>query len=170
MHYRSEYSGVAKHSGCTGRANPALVRAAAIAMAAALTLFVGSATAQNTLPPAMDSVSPDAGAPPMSQSGGGDLNYFSQDLGTILRLRYSTQSYGQDGTGNFDLGTMQVVTMGDTAAFFDGQVTMNESDGVGFNLGLGCASHLGVSARLGWIPPHDGRLARLARWQVASER
>jgi hypothetical protein len=79
----------------------------------------------------------DAGAPPMSESGGGDLNFFSQDLGTILRLRYNTQSYGQDGTGNFDIGTMQVVTMDDTAAFFDGQVTMNESDGVGFNVGLG---------------------------------
>ena len=35
----------------------------------------------------------------MMQSGGGDLSYFSQDLSTILRLRYSTQSYGQDGTG-----------------------------------------------------------------------
>lgn len=137
MHYRSQDSGVANRCRRTGHVQTALVRAAAIAFAAALTLVIRTATAQNSLPPAMDSVSPDAGAPPMSQSGGGDLNYFSQDLGTILRLRYSTQSYGQDGTGNFDLGTMQVVTMGDTAAFVDGQVTMNESDGVGFNIGLG---------------------------------
>ena len=36
----------------------------------------------------MESASADAGAPPMSQSGGGDVNYFSQDLGTILRLQY----------------------------------------------------------------------------------
>src|SRR3954470_1030977 len=137
MHYRSEYPGVANHFRCTGRVKRAVVCAAALAFATALTLLIGSATAQNTLPPAMESVSPDAGAPPMSQSGGGDINYFSQDLGTIVRLRYSTQSYGQDGTGNFDIGTMQVVTMDDTAAFFDGQVTMNESDGVGFNIGVG---------------------------------
>src|SRR3954454_1844147 len=77
----------------------------------------------------------DNGAPPMSQSG--DVNYFSQDLGTILRLKYSTESYGQDGAGNFELGTFQVITMEDTSAFFDGQVTMNEADGVGFNIGLG---------------------------------
>jgi hypothetical protein len=137
MHYRSENSGVAKHFHHTGQVQLALVRAAAFGFALSLSLAISSATADNTLPPAMDSVSPDAGAPPMSQSGGGDLNYYSQDLGTILRLRYSTQSYGQDGTGNFDLGTMQVVTMGDTAAFLDAQVTMNESDGVGFNIGVG---------------------------------
>ncbi len=76
-------------------------------------------------------------APPMSMSEAGDVGYFSQDLGTILRLRFSTESYGQDGNGNFDIGSMQVVTMDDTEAFLDGQVTMNESDGVGFNVGLG---------------------------------
>src|SRR3954453_10596765 len=137
MHYRSEHSGVANRFRRTGREKPALLRALALALIPLLALSIGRATAQNALPPAMDSVSPDAGAPPMSQSGGGDLNYFSQDLGTILRLRYSTQSYGQDGTGNFDVGTMKIVTMEDTAAFFDGQVTMNESDGVGFNIGVG---------------------------------
>ena len=71
----------------------------------------------------------------MTQSG--DVSFFSQDLGTILRLAFRTESYGQDGTGNFDIGTFQVVTMDDTSAFFDGQVTMNEADGVGFNVGLG---------------------------------
>jgi hypothetical protein len=87
------------------------------------------------LSPAMGAAGIDTGAPPVTQSG--DVSYFSQDLGTILRLQFRTESYGQDGTGNFDIGTMQVVTMDDTAAFFDGQVTMNESDGVGFNIGLG---------------------------------
>ena len=61
----------------------------------------------------------------MAQSG--NVSFFSQDLGTILRLRYNTESYGQDGQGNFDIGTMQVVTMDDSAAFFDGQVTMNDA-------------------------------------------
>src|SRR6188508_660053 len=126
MHYRSETLGVAKHFNRTRCVRRAPVRAPALALVAALSLFIGRATAQNALPPAMESAGPDASAPPMSQSGGGDIDYFSQDLGTILRLRYNTQSYGQDGTGNFDIGTMKVVTMGDTAAFFDGQVTMNE--------------------------------------------
>lgn len=71
----------------------------------------------------------------MTQSG--NVSFFSQDLGTILRLRFNTESYGQDGVGNFDIGTMQVVTMNDTAAIFDGQVTLNDVDGVGFNLGFG---------------------------------
>jgi hypothetical protein len=88
------------------------------------------------MPPAMESGA-DASAPPMMQSGGGDVAYFSQNLDTLVRLRYSTESYGQDGTGNFDIGTMKLITFEDTAAFFDGQVTMNENDGVGFNIGVG---------------------------------
>lgn len=110
-----------------------------LALVAALLVLVGRASAQETLPLPMNSTpamgATDPGAPPMSQSG--DVSFFSQDLGTILRLRYNTESYGQDHTGNFDIGTMQVVTMDDTAVFLDGQVTMNESDGVGFNVGLG---------------------------------
>ena len=137
MHYRSESSGVANHFNGARRVRPALVRALALALVSALTVSIGRANVPSALPPAMESASPDAGAPPINQSGGGDLSYFSQDLSTILRLRYSTESYGQDGTGNFDLGTFQIVTMDDTAAFFDGQVTLNESDGVGFNVGLG---------------------------------
>jgi hypothetical protein len=139
MHYRSESLGATNHSHRTRRVQRTFVRAFALTLVGALaaSVFIERANAQSAMPPAMDSVSPDAGAPPMSQSGGGDIGYFSQDLSSIVRLRYSTQSYGQDGTGNFDLGTFQIVTMDDTAAFFDGQVTMNESDGVGFNLGLG---------------------------------
>ncbi|MCC7475806.1 MAG: hypothetical protein IT425_10445 [Pirellulales bacterium] len=77
----------------------------------------------------------DPSAPPISQSG--NVSFFSQDLGALLRLRYNTESYGQDGQGNFDIGTMQVITMDDSAAIFDGQVTMNDQDGVGFNVGTG---------------------------------
>ena len=136
MHYRSESLGVANHFHRTRRIRPAIVCAPALAVAAALALFIGRANAQSALPPAMESES-DASAPPMSESGGGDMGFFSQDLGTIFRLRYNTPSYGQDGNGNFDIGTMKMVTYGDTAAFFDGQVTMNDSDGVGFNVGVG---------------------------------
>ena len=95
----------------------------------------GSCRAQNVTAEPVASAGYDPSTPPMSQSC--DVNYFSQDLGTVLRLRYNTESYGQDGRGNFDLGTMQVISMDDSAAIFDGQVTMNDIDGVGFNLGAG---------------------------------
>lgn len=77
----------------------------------------------------------DPSAPPMVESG--NVNFFSQDLGTVLRLRYNTESYGQNNQGNVDIGTMQVITMDDRAALFDGQVTLNDANGVGFNLGVG---------------------------------
>src|SRR3972149_4663200 len=35
--------------------------------------------------------------PPVTQMGGGE--FFSQELGTILRIRYNTESYGQDRRG-----------------------------------------------------------------------
>jgi hypothetical protein len=94
---------------------------------------MGGAFAQDMLmeaPPGMDN-----GIAPMTQYGEG--GYFSQDLGTILRLRYSTESYGQLGRGNFDIGTMPVWTFDDSAAFVDGQVTLNELQGVGYNIGVG---------------------------------
>ncbi len=164
MHYRSESLSVANHFNHTRRVRPALVRAPALALVAALTLFIGRAPAQTALPPAMESAAPDASAPPISQSGGGNIDFFSQDLGTILRLGYRTESYGQDGSGNFDIGTMKIVTMGDTAAFFDGQVTMNESDGVGFNLGLGYRwMNFPPYARELWT---NGRRQLVGRWHT----
>ena len=110
--------------------------AVAVATVAMLTLSIDRANAQTDMPAGMDQAA-DASAPPMTQSGGGNVDFFSQDLGTIFRFQYRTEAYGQDGTGNFDLGTMKVITFGDTSTFFDGQVTMNESDGIGFNLGVG---------------------------------
>ncbi len=91
--------------------------------------------AQNVAMEASEAPGADPGAPPVAESG--NVNFFSQDLGTLLRLRYNTESYGQDGQGNFDIGSMQVITMEDTAAILDGQVTMNDVDGVGFNVGVG---------------------------------
>ena len=72
---------------------------------------------------------------PTTEMGGGD--FFSQDLGTLLRLRYNTESYGQDRRGNFDIGTMRVASFEDAIAFFDGQATLSDVNGVGYNLGVG---------------------------------
>src|SRR2546430_302223 len=106
MHDRSESLTAAIQFGHTGHVWPALMRALAFASVVALMTGRDIASAQTALPPAMEAASgTDASAPPMSESGGGDINFFSQDLGTIFRLRYNTQSYGQDGTGNFDIGT-----------------------------------------------------------------
>lgn len=104
------------------------VCAAAICLSA-----LGVASAQDVVMPAPAGM--DNGAPPVTQYGGG--SFFSQDLGTMLRLRYNTESYGQYGRGNFDVGTMQVWSLDGSAAFVDGQVTLNELQGVGYNLGVG---------------------------------
>lgn len=76
----------------------------------------------------------DAGGAPMSYSGGG--SFYSQSLGTHLRVRYNTQSYGQS-EGNFNIGTMKLWNWGVDALFIDGQVTMNDNDGIGYNVGGG---------------------------------
>lgn len=81
-------------------------------------------------PPGMDS-----GAAPMTNYGGG--SFFSQDLGTVLRLQYRTESYGQYDRGNFDIGSMKVFSFDGSTIFIDGQVTLNEEQGVGYNIGTG---------------------------------
>jgi hypothetical protein len=83
---------------------------------------------------AMESEGFDVGAPEV-EMGGGD--FFSQELGTLLRMRYNTKSYGQDRRGNLDLGTMRIANFEDSIAFFDGQVTLSDVNGVGYNLGVG---------------------------------
>ena len=65
---------------------------------------------------------------PYTEMGGGE--FFSQELGTLLRIRYNSQSYGQDGHGNVDFGTMRVANFEDAIAFFDGQVTLNDVQGL----------------------------------------
>ena len=91
-----------------------------------------SAQEMDELPAMEDSF--EAGAPGVEMGGG---EFFSQELGTLLRLRYNTESYGQDRRGNFDIGTMQVQSFEDATAFFDGQATLNDVNGVGYNLGVG---------------------------------
>ncbi len=106
-----------------------------LAASCALVLLASAASAQESIEmPAMDGDAFDSGAP-MTDMGGGE--YFSQELGTLLRLRYSTQSYGQDRRGNFDLGTMRITNFEDAIGFFDGQVTLSDVNGVGYDLGVG---------------------------------
>ncbi|MGD9636248.1 MAG: beta strand repeat-containing protein, partial [Pirellulales bacterium] len=111
-----------------------ICRCVAASCALVIALAAGSASAQEMgdLPAMEDAF--EAGAPVM-ESGGGE--FFSQELGTLLRLRYNTESYGQDRRGNFDIGTMQIQNFEDAIAFFDGQVTLNDVNGVGYNLGVG---------------------------------
>lgn len=101
---------------------------------ALLALVGGVAVDAAGLPAGAETSGLDPG-PPISDFGGG--SFFSQELGTLLRLRYNTESYGQQESGNLDIGTMQVVNFDDAVAFFDGQVTLNDDNGTGFNLGVG---------------------------------
>jgi hypothetical protein len=123
--------------------------------AAAWLAAIGGTFAQDVVmeaPPGMDN-----GVAPMTHYGEG--GYFSQDLGTILRLRYSTESYGQFGRGNFDIGSMPVWTFDDSAAFFDGQVTLNELQGVGYNFGIGLRQLTNPGISRG-----AGRVAGISVW------
>jgi hypothetical protein len=106
---------------------------AAIFMTLAL---AGGAVAQDgEMMPGFDPIDVGATAPPMMVSEQG--SFFSQDLGTVLRVRYNTESYGQNDHGNLDIGTMQVFNFDRSIAFVDGQVTLNDIQGVGFNVGAG---------------------------------
>ena len=117
-------------------------------------LLTASAVAQEVTAPAAESVTAPAGTSPWVQGpvehvegvpmdGGPASSYeaggqgFMPSLGTHLRARYTTQGYGQE-EGNFDLGTMKLFNWDEsTASFIDGQVTMNDESGVGYNVGLG---------------------------------
>lgn len=70
--------------------------------------------------------------PASHQSG----SFFSRDLGTALRFNYHTRGYGtQDDV--FSLGGMKVFNMEGATAFLDGQGTLSDDFGGGFNLGVG---------------------------------
>ena len=111
MPYRPECRSAAIRCDRIRRGHRSRFGVQAFASIAALLALSCGAFAQNMAMPDAATHGIDPGAAPMTQSG--DVNFFSQDLGTILRLRYNTESYGQDVEGNFDIGTMQVVTMDD---------------------------------------------------------
>lgn len=74
----------------------------------------------------------DAIVPASYESGG----FFNQQLGTALRFNYHTRGYGtQDDV--FSLGGMKVVPLDGATVFFDGQGTLSDDFGGGFNLGVG---------------------------------
>jgi hypothetical protein len=115
----------------------ARVNLRAAVFAGTLWLIAPILTRAAEMMPGIDSMVVDPGAPPTTEMGGGSY-FFAQDLGTMLRVRYNTESYGQDNeSGNLDIGTMQMINFDDRAIFFDGQVTLNDPNGVGFNVGLG---------------------------------
>lgn len=63
-------------------------------------------------------------------------SYFNRELGTPLRFSYHSEGYGTE-TGVVSLGTMKVFNLDGAAWFLDGQGTMSEDWGGGFNAGIG---------------------------------
>ena len=63
-------------------------------------------------------------------------SYFNRELGTPLRFSYHSEGYGTD-LGVVSLGTMKVFNLDGATWFLDGQGTMSEDFGGGFNLGAG---------------------------------
>lgn len=135
MRTRIPCIGAAIRTSCARREHCLVTSVIIAVLAIAVLALPCGLFAQNVAMESAAAPGTDPGAPPVAESG--NVNFFSQDLGTLVRLRYNTESYGQDGQGNFDIGSMQVFTMEDTAAIVDGQVTMNDADGVGFNVGVG---------------------------------
>ena len=73
------------------------------------------------------------GVVPASYQSGG---FFNQSLGTALRFNYHTRGYGtQDDV--VSLGGMKVFNMDNATMFVDGQGTLSDDFGGGFNLGVG---------------------------------
>ena len=71
---------------------------------------------------------------PASYQGSG--GFFNQQLGTALRFNYNTQGYGtQDDV--FTLGGMKVFNLDGATVFLDGQGTLSDDFGGGFNFGVG---------------------------------
>jgi hypothetical protein len=112
-------------------------RSARVSVAIVVAMLASCAARAGEMMPGMGSMVADPGAPPTTEMGGGSY-FFAQDLGTMLRVGYDTESYGQDAdTGTLNIGTMQMLNFDDSAVFVDGQVTLNDPNGVGFNLGVG---------------------------------
>lgn len=74
---------------------------------------------------------------PASYSGSG--SFFNRQLGTAFRFGYHSQGYGtQDGI--VSLGTMKVFNGIGSTIFLDGQATLSDEFGGGFNAGVGYRS------------------------------
>lgn len=71
---------------------------------------------------------------PTSYSGSG--SFFNRQLGTAFRINYHTESYGTN-EGIVSLGAMKVFNHDNAVTFLDGQGTMSDEFGGGFNAGIG---------------------------------
>ncbi|MEO2047415.1 MAG: hypothetical protein ABGX16_12675 [Pirellulales bacterium] len=106
--------------------------APALVASAIASIHVGQSVAQETVPPQAGSGS----YSPVPANYQGSGSFFNRQLGTAFRFNYHTQAYGtQDGV--LALGSMKVFNLDEATVFFDGQATLNEDFGGGFNLGVG---------------------------------
>ncbi len=96
-----------------------------------ITALSGGAVAQDGAVIAAGGIVPDV---PAQISGSG--SFFNRQLGTPFRFRYHSEGYGTD-TGVVSLGTMKVFSSDGSAIFLDGQATLSDSFGGGFNSGIG---------------------------------
>ncbi len=94
--------------------------------------LVGVSSAQD------GSIIPTAAGPapviPASYTGGG--SFFNSGLGTAFRINYHSEGYGTQ-EGVVSLGAMKVIDHGGAVTFFDGQGTLSDEFGGGFNAGVG---------------------------------
>ncbi len=70
---------------------------------------------------------------PTNYSGGG--SFFNRQLGTAFRFGYQTEGYGTQ-EGIVTLGSMKVVNMEGATFTFDGQATLSDEFGGGYNAGV----------------------------------
>lgn len=71
---------------------------------------------------------------PASYSGSG--SFFNRQLGTAFRFSYHNEGYGTQ-EGVVTLGTMKVFSQEGSTVFLDGQATLSDEFGGGFNAGVG---------------------------------
>jgi len=95
--------------------------------------------------------------PASHQSG----SFYNKKLGTALRFNYRTRGYGtQDDV--FSIGGMKVFDLDDAAVYVDGQGTLSDDFGGGFNLGVGYRILTNSSHPLMQIDPE--RIIGLGFW------
>ncbi len=88
-------------------------------------------------------------------------SFFNKKLGTALRFNYHTQGYGTQADV-FSVGAMKVFNMEDSTLFVDGQGTLSDDFGGGFNLGVGYRQLTMSSSPLMSIDPQ--RILGLGLW------
>jgi len=90
-------------------------------------------TAQVVSDGGAEGASVDNGVIPGNYQGAG--SFFNRELGTAFRLNYHTESYGVND-GVVALGAMKVFDLDGATWFIDGQATLSDDFGGGYNLGI----------------------------------